>query len=80
MIKEETIFLLNFQSNGALRSIFEKAYVGRVCIPGSAYNVQNHLEMEGVFAIKVAPLGGNCLLEEKEVGFIYDLIKHGESW
>lgn len=79
--KKEKIALLNVHSNQAIRSIFEKAYVGRVCIPGSAYNIQNYLEMDGVFAIKVTPLGGNFfLLEEKEEGFIGDLIKEGELW
>lgn len=73
--------VLNFCSNQALKSRFEKAYIGRVCILGSAYNIQNYLEMEGIYAIKVTPLGGNCcLLEDKEVGFIGDLIKEGETW
>ncbi|XP_058742013.1 uncharacterized protein LOC131614447 [Vicia villosa] len=73
--------LLDFKTDNDLRRRFEKAYVGKVCVSGSAYNVQTHLEMEGVFAIKVTPLGGNkCLLEEREEGFIDDLIKEGETW
>lgn len=52
--------------------------MGKVCIPGSTYNFQTHLEMEGVFTIKVTPLGGNvCLLEEIDEGFIRDLIEEG---
>ncbi|XP_058734163.1 uncharacterized protein LOC131605882 [Vicia villosa] len=79
--KEVEKVVLNFQSNSDVRSRLDKAYVGKVCIPGSAYNVQTHMEMEGVFAIKVTPLGGNtCLLEEREEGFINDLIKEGKTW
>ncbi|XP_058740987.1 uncharacterized protein LOC131613324 [Vicia villosa] len=63
------------------RKRLAKAYVGRVCIPGWAYNIQNQFDMEGVFAVKVLPLGGNlCLLEEVEEGFIEDLLREGESW
>lgn len=77
----EDPILLHYQSNFVLKSRFEKAFIGRVCIPGTAYNIQNYLEMEGIFAIKVTPLGGNtCLLEEKEDGFISDLIREGETW
>lgn len=80
-VKEDDNILLNFHSNVASRSRFEKAYVGNVCIPVSAYNIQTHLEMEGVFAIKITPLGGNCcLLKELEEGFIADLISEGEIW
>lgn len=62
------------------RSRFSKAFVGRIKIPGSAYNIQTQFEMEGFFAIKVTPLGGGlCLLEESEEGFIEDLIGDGES-
>lgn len=75
------INVMEFQSDKGLKERFDKAYVGRVCLPGSAYNIQNYLEMEGVFAIKVTPLGSNCcLLEELEVGFIEDLTKEGETW
>lgn len=38
-------FLFEFQSDVNQRSRMEKAYVGKVCIPGSTYNVQTHLEM-----------------------------------
>lgn len=48
-----------------------KAYVGRVKILGSTYNIQTQFEMEGIFAIKVTPMGGNlCLLEEMENGLL----------
>lgn len=79
--KEEEKILLNFQSDCALRSRFEKAYVGKVSILGLAFNVQTHLEIEVVFANKVTPLGRNyCLLEEWDKGFISDLINEGKSW
>lgn len=71
----ETNCLLCFQPCEERRRIFSIAYVGKVCISGSKYNIQTHLEMEGVFAVKVSPLGGNlCLLEENDEGFIKDLI------
>lgn len=34
-----------------------KAYVGKVRIPGSTYNIHNHFDMEGLFAIKVFSMG-----------------------
>ncbi|XP_058725835.1 uncharacterized protein LOC131597141 [Vicia villosa] len=74
-------YRLRFQSSEERRGRLAKAYVGNVCIPGSAYNIQTHFEMEGVFGVKVSPLGGNvCLLEESEEGFIEDLIGEGKSW
>lgn len=75
------IALFDFQTDHSVRQRLEKAYVGRVCLPGSAYSLQNYLEMEGIFAIRVTPMGGNCcLLEDLEEGFIEDLIKVGETW
>lgn len=73
--------LFEFQSDAEHRSRMEKAFLGNVCIPGSAYNIQMHLDMEWVFTIKVTLLGGNtCLLEEREVGFIEYFIREGETW
>ncbi|XP_058732931.1 uncharacterized protein LOC131604513 [Vicia villosa] len=79
--KGETIYSLSLNSCEERRKRFAKAFVGKVCIPDSAFNIQTHLEMEGVFAIRVSPLGGNlCLLEENEEGFIEDLINECEGW
>ncbi|CAK8572702.1 unnamed protein product [Lathyrus sativus] len=59
----------------------KEAYVGKVVIPGSSYNIHTHFEAEGYFSIKVTPLGANfCLLEEMEEGEIHGLIREGESW
>ncbi|XP_058777091.1 uncharacterized protein LOC131651443 [Vicia villosa] len=78
-VNEQVLF--DFNSDYVLRGRMEKAYVGKVCIPGSAYTIQTHMELDGVYAIKVTPLGGNCcLLEEREEGFIEDLIGEGETW
>ncbi|XP_058746552.1 uncharacterized protein LOC131619480 [Vicia villosa] len=73
--------MLVLQSSEALRGRLERAFVGKVRIPGSAHIIQTQFEMEGVFAVKVSPMGSNwCLLEENEEGFIEDLIGEGEVW
>lgn len=42
-----------------------KAFVGKVNIPCSTYEMQTKLEMEGYYNVKVTPLGQSlCLLEE----------------
>ncbi|XP_058751484.1 uncharacterized protein LOC131624544 [Vicia villosa] len=72
---------LHFNSSSERRERLAKAYVGRVCILGSSYNIHTHFELEGVYAVKVSPLGSNlCLLEELKEGYIKDLIAEGESW
>lgn len=46
---------------------FKKAYVRKVLIPCSSYNMQRNFHPEGYFALKVTPLEANiCLLEENE--------------
>ncbi|XP_058749783.1 uncharacterized protein LOC131622758 [Vicia villosa] len=73
--------VLNFVSKVEDKERLRKAYVGVVLNPGSAYNIQTHFEVEGVFSIKVSPLGSNlCLLEETETGFIRELIGEGQTW
>lgn len=68
-------------SNLENRQRFEKAYIGRVTILGTAYNIQTRFEMEGLFTIRVISMGGNvCLFEEMKVGFIEDLIGEDELW
>lgn len=55
-----------------------KAYIGEVVHPGESYNIQRHFKMEGVFSIKVTPLGANlCLLEDLEEGFLVDMLGDG---
>ncbi|XP_058726326.1 uncharacterized protein LOC131597659 [Vicia villosa] len=72
---------LCFKSEDEDKKRFLKAYVGRVLIPRSAYNLQSYLEMEGVYVMRVTSLGGDvCLLEDREAAFIEDLIAEGESW
>lgn len=78
-VDEETKFC--FKSKEENRMRFMKAYVGKVLVSGSTYNIQMHFEMEGVFAVKITPLGDNlCLLEESGEGFIEDLIGKREAW
>lgn len=55
--------------------------MGRVIIPGSTYNMQTKLEMEGYYNVKVTPLGDSlCILEEVELGVIDNFVMEGESW
>lgn len=55
--------------------------MGLVLTPGSTYNIQTHLEVEGVFNIKVIPLDASlCLLEEMDEGFISEMIREGSTW
>lgn len=71
----------SFESGKETKSRMEKAYVGEVIIPGSAYNNQTHFEMEGLFYIKFTPLGAClCLLDEMEEGFIAELTNKGSTW
>ncbi|XP_058732902.1 uncharacterized protein LOC131604483 [Vicia villosa] len=72
---------LIYKSEEEDKKRFQKAFIGRVLMPGSAYNLQSYMEMEGIFAVRVTPLGGDvCLLEDREEGFIEDLIAEGETW
>lgn len=58
-----------------------KPFVGTVMILGMTYNIHTHFEIEGIFSIKVTPLGANlCLLENLEEGFNEELIREGTSW
>lgn len=73
--------LFRFKSNEDRRQRLKKAYVGKALILGAGYNIHMHMEMEGIFAIKVIPLGGNlCMMEELEEGFIEDFIGEEETW
>src|SRR4051794_4760460 len=70
-----------FNSCEERRQRLKKAFVGTSLIPGAAYNVQVHMEMEGIHAIKVSPLRGNlCLLEELEAGYIEDFLGQKDNW
>lgn len=70
-----------FRTSEEQQSRMQKAYVGKTMIPGAAYNIHIHMEMEGIFAVKVSPLGGNlCLLEKLEEGYIEDLMGKKENW
>lgn len=62
--KKETL-IQRYNAKEEIRLRFNKAFVGRVKTLGSAYNIKMQFQMEGLFVIKVTPLGGNiCLLEE----------------
>ncbi|XP_058775318.1 uncharacterized protein LOC131649579 [Vicia villosa] len=71
-----------FSSDHEIRNRWKKAYIGEVLFSGESYNIQNHLEVEGFFSIKVHPLGANlCLLEEMDEGVIQELIlEQGSLW
>lgn len=72
---------MRFKLKADIRMRLNKAYVGNALIPRAAYNIQMHIEMEGIYAIKVSPLGGNLfLLEELEEGYIKDFIGKEVSW
>lgn len=77
--EEEPHLRVSSKEESILR--FKKSFVVRFTLSGSVYNIQTHLEMEGLFVIKVTPMGRNiCLLEEFEEGLIEDLICEGETW
>lgn len=58
----------------------EQAYIGEVLHLGDSYNIQTHFEIEGVFSVKIHPLGENLyLLEEIEEGIIQELISEGST-
>lgn len=56
-VEARVLFITSKKEN---RLRFEKAYIGRVIIPGTAYNIQSKFEMEGMFAIRVTPMGEMC--------------------
>lgn len=57
------------------------AYVGRVCIPGTTYCIQDEFLRQGYFAVKVTPLGANlALLETNDVEDMQSLISDGKEW
>ncbi|XP_058774259.1 uncharacterized protein LOC131648526 [Vicia villosa] len=78
---KEDIEKWGFKVDEHRRTRLSKAFVGRVKVPGSAYNIQTQFEMEGFFTIKATPMGGSLvLLEETEGGVIADLIGDGDKW
>lgn len=61
--------------------LFKKMYVVVVKDVGSTYMVQEWLHMQGVFSIKVTPLGATLvLLEESEEGMIQALLEDAKEW
>lgn len=72
---------LRFESNIEVKANLSKAFMGVILHPGSTCNIQTHFEVEGVFTIKVTPMGANlCLMEELEEGYISELIGDGSTW
>lgn len=60
-----------YHSSEKDKARFLKAYVGKVIILWSSYNIHTSFELEGLLTIKVTPLGANlCLLKEIDEGFI----------
>lgn len=70
-----------FKSKEEARERFRKAFVGKVIIPGSSYNMQGCFEIEGIFSVKLTPMGANlCLLEDLVEGFLGNSMAEGEKW
>lgn len=60
---------------------FERAFMGRVKVPGSSYNIQKLFHVEGYFSVKVTPLGVNlCLLEASEERELDALVSGANGW
>lgn len=60
---------------------FRKMYVGYVKQSGTSYMMQEWINMQGVFSIKITPIGANSvLMEDIEEGAIENAIKEGERW
>lgn len=58
-----------------------KAYVGKVCHPGTTYCMQQEFHRQGIFTIKAIPMGANLvLLESDEEGEVNALINDGKEW
>lgn len=49
--------MLCYQSKVEDKKFLPKAYVGRVCVPKVAFNLQTYFDMEGVFGIRVTQMG-----------------------
>ncbi|XP_058776480.1 uncharacterized protein LOC131650787 [Vicia villosa] len=62
-------------------SRFSKAFVDKVVMAGTTYDIQEVFDMEGYFGVKVTPLGARlCLLEDRGEGVLEELIDSGASW
>lgn len=62
-------------------SKFQKMYVGVVKNPSCAHLVQEWLNIQGFFSIKVTPMGANrVLLEEIEEGIIPALMSDASDY
>lgn len=60
---------------------FNKMYVGMVKNPGSTHMVQEWMNMQGFFSVKVMPMGANkVLMEEMEEGIIPALLADACDW
>lgn len=60
---------------------FQKAYAGVVETTGMTYNLQEYLNMEGYFAVKVTPLRDNLFLLEKcNEGELKALVEEVRDW
>lgn len=76
---DNEVSLFCYKWNADRKKKLLMAYVGTTLIPGFAYNIQTHMEMKGIYAIKIIPLGGNLfLMEEVDEGYIQDFIEEEE--
>lgn len=61
--------------------IFHKAFVGVVENPDMLYNMQEYINIEGYFSIRVTPLRSNlCLLEDRMKGEMEVFLNNGRNW
>lgn len=79
VVVEPIVF--QFKSSSDVRDRLKKAYIGEVLFPGETHNLQTHFAIEGVFSIKISPLGPNlCVLEELDEGIIEELVCESSLW
>jgi hypothetical protein len=58
-----------------------KTFVGEGNNPGTTYNIQNALNSQGYFGVKITPLEANlALLEDQEEGNVEALLEDAKGW
>lgn len=60
---------------------YRKMYVGYVKQPSTSYRIQDWFCMQGVFSVKITPIGANSvLMEDVEEGTLEELVNDTGGW
>lgn len=72
---------LHYSATEEDTSRYEKAHVGTIVDSGSAFILKNVYHNEGLFTIRVTPMGDNlCLLEDLIEGEVTTFLRECKDW